>query len=427
MMAKEAFEPDMIARYGLGAEMPGEFITAMGKLGFTEDWAKKFWYGHWDPPSISQAYEFLQRRVKKPDGSVWTKDDIYEFFRVIEVAPYFRQMLIDISYRPYTRRELPRLFRLGAITEDEMYEGYLDVGVSPEKARKLTDASLREAREKERELTRADIEDGYRRGLLSKPEATEYLEALGYDPAEVSFILARVDVKRVGERKNARVAVIKKRYIAGDIDVTAASRQLTEAGATAEENNNYIELWTIDREAKVERPSIALLTEFYKRRIIAGPQLASELAGHDYNPTYIAWILANIEAEIREENERRSRDELAKQKAALKLPTKADLLSFLNAGLINTAELRREMKRQGYEDEEINRYLALEKIEPLVLHYETDVGKVQVATLKERFRHATINVGQLRAGLRGLEMPEDLVIAIAEYELVKLPPPPPLA
>ncbi len=419
---REAYTPSAIEELGLHQEFPQEIMPDATKRGLSQKYALDYWAAHWQLPSVSQVFEMLHRRVKDAKGNVFDQAAMARFLKYADYAGPWRQMLIDISYNPYTRREMPRLFRLGVIDEEEMYSGYLDVGLSPEKARKLVDASIREAREASRDLTRADIEAGYKRRLISPEAASAALAALGYDGDEVAYILARNDYDKAQARVSSRKATIKRRYISGLIDHELAIRQLSEAGVEAEEIPDLIAEWTEDRESKVERPTVDQLDQMYRRRIISGPDLAAELAGHGYNDRYIQLMMANIEAEIAEENAKRTEAERRRQAITVKLPTKADLLDWREAGIITTEDMRQRMRDQGYLDEDIDRYLRQQGIVVTIPAYRTEEGRVRVATLKLQVREGLISLGEFVSGLLTLEVPPSLADALAEYEEVKLGP-----
>ncbi len=238
----------------------------------------------------------------------------------------------------------------------------------------------------------------------------------------MAYILARDDYDKAQARVSSRKATIKRRYISGLIDHELAIRQLSEAGVEAEEIPDLIAEWTEDRESKVERPTVDQLDQMYRRRIISGPDLASELAGHGYNDRYIQLMMANIEAEIAEENAKRTEAERRRQAVTVKLPTKADLLDWLQAGIITTDDMRQRMRDQGYLDEDIDRYLRQQGIVVTIPAYRTEEGRVRVATLKLQVREGLISLGEFVSGLLTLEVPPSLADALAEDEEVKLGP-----
>lgn len=419
---REAYTPSAIQELGLHQEFPEEIMPDAAKRGLSRKYALDYWAAHWQLPSVSQVFEMLHRRVKDAQGNVFDQAAMARFLKYADYALPWRQMLIDISYNPYTRRELPRLFKLGVIDQEGMLSAYMDIGLSPERAQVLVDASIREAREASRDLTRADIEAGYKRRLISPEAAASALGGLGYAEDEVAYILARDDYDKAQAKVSSRKTTIKRRYISGTIDHELAIRQLSEAGVEAEEIPELIVDWTEEREAKVERPTVDQLSLMYRRRLIRGPDLVAELAGHGYNDRYIQLMMANIEAEIAEENARKSEAQKRREAVKVKLPTKADFLDWLQDGIIDQPTLRQRMRDQGYLDEDIDRYLREQGIVVAIPAYRTEEGRVRVATLKLQVREGLISLGEFVSGLLTLEVPPYLAEALAEYEEVKLGP-----
>jgi len=102
MAVREAFYPDYIAKYNLLAEYPPEFEMWAKKQGMSPEWSKKFWVSHWVLPSIMQGYEMLHR-------GVISKTDLDSLFKAVDIAPYWREKLLAISYSPYTRLDIRRM------------------------------------------------------------------------------------------------------------------------------------------------------------------------------------------------------------------------------------------------------------------------------------------------------------------------------
>lgn len=115
--AKEAFEPDMIERYGLEDELPPYEGTLFEKLGASSETARLYWIAHWQHASWNQVLEMLHR------GQI-TKEEVYEYFRVIEIPPYWRDKLINISYNVPTRVDVRRWWDMRTITEERLREVY---------------------------------------------------------------------------------------------------------------------------------------------------------------------------------------------------------------------------------------------------------------------------------------------------------------
>ena len=96
LVAKEAFEPDIIKHYGYDEEYPDEQTKWLKMQGLSEDWIRKFWYAHWETPSIGQGFEMLHR------GFIDEKE-LDDLFRTVEIPPFWRDKLRGIAFNPFTR------------------------------------------------------------------------------------------------------------------------------------------------------------------------------------------------------------------------------------------------------------------------------------------------------------------------------------
>jgi len=115
--AHEAFESDMISKYGLLDELPPYEGTLFEKLGVPKDMADLYWISHWVHASWTQVVEMLHR-------GLITDEDVYEFYRVVEIPPYWRDKLTAISWNVPTRVDVRRWWDMRTITEERLREVY---------------------------------------------------------------------------------------------------------------------------------------------------------------------------------------------------------------------------------------------------------------------------------------------------------------
>ncbi|GAI72398.1 unnamed protein product, partial [marine sediment metagenome] len=114
LVAKEAFEPDMIKRMGYADEFPEEQVKWLEKQGISRDWAEKYWYAHWETPSIQAGYEMLHREdPERPGQSIIDEEELDMLYRTVEIPPYWRSRLTKIAYLPYTRVDVRRMHDMG--------------------------------------------------------------------------------------------------------------------------------------------------------------------------------------------------------------------------------------------------------------------------------------------------------------------------
>ena len=230
--AREVFEPDMVEKYGLDNELEGVEREAFYRAGMTDEQIRNYWRAHWEHPSYRRMAEMLHR------GEV-TEQDMWEWFRVVEVPPFWREKLINIAYRPYTRVDVRRMFDTGTLDWTSMVQAYLDYGYNQERAQNMAEftsvfyidddfmrgdlseegvkkylaerkvptntinkvmTTLQKKKElvtrpEERNLTRSQIEKLYKRQLATKEEIKKKLGEIGYDKREVEMIISIWDME----------------------------------------------------------------------------------------------------------------------------------------------------------------------------------------------------------------------------------------
>jgi len=301
MAVREAFTPEIAEKFGQYQDFPPDFAKWGEKIGLSDFWCKAYWAAHWDLPSASQGFEMLHR-------GIINYDELKMLLRALDVMPFWRDKLIKMAYSPYTRVDIRRMYKLGILDEAGVKKTYLDLGYDEEHAENLTkftiayyaqpiqdEADLEDvANAENRELTRADISDGYKRAMLSRDEATTYLSALGYNPAQIDFYLDREDLKRDQDLKNAYTSNYHDLYVTGIIDDADIKSALTTLGLAAAEVDQLLKLWYIERVRRAERPSRTDLARFLRKEIITEDKWRVEMAKLGYSEDYINWYLQDI-------------------------------------------------------------------------------------------------------------------------------------
>lgn len=233
--AREVFEPRMIEKYGLDDELGGIEREPFYKAGMTDEQITNYWRAHWEHASWMQMVEMLHRQLV-------TEEEVWEWFRLVEIVPYWRQKLIDSAWNVPTRVDVRRFWDMGTIDEDRLREIYtaqgyhgkdlddyvlwtkvyvafpdlvarykngwitreevldelVSLGMDRDRAEELFQTKFKAASEertaKERDLTAAEIIRGVKRGVISSREGIELLIDLGYDEWEAEYKIA-IDVE----------------------------------------------------------------------------------------------------------------------------------------------------------------------------------------------------------------------------------------
>jgi len=298
----------------LSPDAPGRYYDLMAQQGFDRESAADYWAAHWELPSVGMGFQMYHRLDS------FTEADLRALLTRLDILPRYHDQLIKIAYNTYTRVDARRMYAAGVLTADEVYQSYLNQGYDVEKARKLADFAVADAGASDRELTKADILNGYRDGLLSSYEARTMLVDIRYSMEAAIYLLARIDAQRAQKLVDAEVRVIKDLFLNGDLSLTETQSELTALGLQARQIELYVAEWQIDRDGKVKRPTRATLERLYKTGAITQEEFVSTLDAIGYQSKYVDWYLANIalerlaEAEKEEERARKARERVAKDK-----------------------------------------------------------------------------------------------------------------
>jgi hypothetical protein len=189
------FTPEIVAELGLADEFPSEFIAQAAKIGMEEEIASNEWKAHWVLPSIGQGFEMMHRRVEKRDGGTFELADMERLLRVQDVMPFFRGMITQIAFRPFTRVDVRRMHKSGVLSIEQVNSAYLDLGFDEEKAQAMTDFTVDFNAGSEKELTKTEIMRALARQVIDEPLALELLGDLNIPVETAQIILATHSAK----------------------------------------------------------------------------------------------------------------------------------------------------------------------------------------------------------------------------------------
>lgn len=251
--AREVFEVDAIEKYGLMAEFENLDLSGFSKAGINEEQAGNYWKAHWQHPAWRAIIEMAHRGLLTGKGDLpappatreeWLERDaaaqkeVYEWFRLVEVPPYWRDKMFSTIFKPLTRVDVRRMWDLRVIDRQTVYNTYRQLGYNDEAAEQMTlftivyelandlkaryskgwlgieevrtliagtgmpserveewvqmvvSAGKGERLAKEKDLTKAEIVKGVKKEVITIEEGKDLLLDLGYDEWEAAFILA---------------------------------------------------------------------------------------------------------------------------------------------------------------------------------------------------------------------------------------------
>jgi len=289
MQAKEAFEPDLISKYGLGAEEPTDIYEWTRKQGMDDEWTQKYWSSHWQHASYGQVMEMLHR------GYI-TEDDVYDWYRLVEIPPYWRNLLTKIAYSPYTRVDVRRMHEAGVIGDDELIQAMKDIGYDQEHAEKMAEFYKRYNAGSAKELSRTDIEKAYEDGDLTYTQAVGALASIGYDEAIADFYITRIELEKQRAARLERIDLTKEKLLSNLIDVGKARNLLVSYGVEIVRINELIDRWQVLLIKNAKLPSKTDLDKFVRTKVIDHDGYFLEMGKLGYSEYYINLYWKHLES-----------------------------------------------------------------------------------------------------------------------------------
>lgn len=348
---RDVFEPEQVALAGLDEGLPPRFVEEASRRGLNLEDTKMYWAAHWALPGIHQVYEMLHRLYDVGDPSLrFTEKEMDTFFNLADIAPGFRERLKAISYRPLTRVDVRRIYRLGvwgkgAQADQQVYRAYRELGYNDKNAKLMTEFTKAFEGQDDRELTKAEVLKFYREGLFKedgRDKAKESLVSLGYSDEVASRLLDFEDLQIVDFEEQSRINEIATKYRNGEIESLASLHDaLAKVGLSNSEVNRQIQLISRGITDGQKRVSPATARSFYKAGLIKEKEYRQILEANGH-------IKIDIDHMIK----------LAKQPAdgEVTTPSKADILGWAQSGIIDAEEFITLFKELGYTGENIYRY-----------------------------------------------------------------------
>ncbi len=400
--AREVFEPEMVDRYGLDSELDKIEKEPFYKAGMTDEQIRNYWRAHWEHPELRTIVEMLRR-------TDFSREDMSDWFRLVEIPPFWRDKLIDISYEVPTRVDVRRWWDMRTIDEVRLREVYthqgyhgkdlddyvlwtkvytawpdliarwkngwisLDdvreelgkMGMPAVRIQEMIETKLKAAQpertEADRTRTVSDVYKGVKQGKLTRLQAVEVLMDLGFNRDEAEFKLdVNIPADEVEEAEKAR------ELTKGDIKAAVKAGLMTPAQATQR---------FIDR-----------------RYTLADAQLLSTI--------YAAQIPIEEVQELRE-------------------LSKADILAALRKGIMGEAEARVLLEGILYAPRPINT-LVLSNPPPAAMVPLEEARQLSKSDLKTAYRVGEITADQLVERLVDLEYsPEDAALLVQIYQALE--------
>jgi len=243
MAVREVFTPAIASRFGQYEGLPAAYVEAAEKKGLTKEWAERYWAAHWTLPSVQQGFAMLHR-------GIINQADLGLLMRALDIMPFWRDKLMQLSYKPLTRVDVRRMHLLGTLDESGVRRAYQDVGYNERNAGLMTDFTVRYNRRSLAGFTPRDALSAYINQFIEAGQTTSILRDIGVKGTEIPNMMRLAGYKREWKYKTERIAAIGNLYKKGKYDYPTARSKLTQLGLSSATVKTQLEQWEPSAEAE---------------------------------------------------------------------------------------------------------------------------------------------------------------------------------
>ena len=314
---RDVFNEAIVKKYGYDEDFPESIVPFAERAGVDKQTLKWYWRAHWELPSPTAGYEMLHRlspdvlEMKLPDGTKYG-----EKYKEMGLDP--EQIKTDLN----TLRELLRIADIPRYWRDRLIAIAYNT------------------------LTRVDLRRIYELGLISDEEVLARLMEYGYTKRDAELLLEWFKAEKMPSERDLTKSEVLKLYHYRFIDADKAKELLKGLGYDDDEAEYLILLEDYKLYNEILDERLETLRLLYVRGAIDEQKLYDELAKLNL-PDY----------KIQYELEKAQREKMKAQR----IPSKSDLEKMLSSGIITEEEFRESMKRLGYSDYWIDKYVKMLK------------------------------------------------------------------
>jgi len=288
MAVREAFSPEIASRFGQYEDLPAAFVEWAAKKGLSKEWAERYWAAHWGLPSPTQGFEMLHR-------GIIGKDDLELLMRALDIMPFWREKMIQMSYSPLTRIDVRRMYQLGVITEAEVFKSYQAIGYDEVNSRRMTEFTVKSIRQTLSRFSSNDVLRAYTNRFIDYGEAGNLLRQIGVKEGEINYVLQTAGYKRAWAIKEEQISAIENLYKKGTYTEAQTRSELARLNLPSDHINTLLKQWQLRAKAAVTATwTNAQTLSFLRKGLISKDRAIAEFKALGYDDEHISVYVASI-------------------------------------------------------------------------------------------------------------------------------------
>ena len=272
-------------------DAPGWITEPMSLLGIAGEWANKYWFSHWRQPGRFELGE-MHRRGQIDDETVKNAYLTQGF------TPFWQDELLKLVANPLTRVDIRRMHAEGMLTDEELSGAYRAVGFYDRNNELMVEFTKRYNAEGDRDLTKTEILKAFKGLGITRAEATTMLGEINYGPDEIDFLLSSIEFRDSEEFRELTTSGVRQLYVSGIIGRTEVTSRLVAINYGAPEIAHLLDLWDLQAEPAIRKPTRSQLDKFLELGIIDSATWSREMALQGYSDRYTQWFAQALSAKL---------------------------------------------------------------------------------------------------------------------------------
>lgn len=288
---REVYSPEIRSRFGLDLDRPQRYLDEARKAGLPQEQAQNYWAAHWQLPSPLQGFEMLHRQVID-------SEDLSKLLKALDIVPFWREKLEQISYSPLTRVDVRRMYGLGVIDEEGVHKAYRDIGYNDDNAKLLTEFTKKYENESGNDITRAAIIKAFKKDIIDDVTTYQYLIDGGYNEDTAKFYLSMAQYEKYEAESDEYIEELKQLYLLGELTLEDVQIALNEFDLPAIQINSIMSKLKNKTSVKTKVPGKADLERWLKLNIIEEKEYYAKMLNLGYTKSDIHNYLTEITIEV---------------------------------------------------------------------------------------------------------------------------------
>lgn len=285
-MVRDTADEGLVTKFKLddqfGKKFNGQLKQWASDQGVDELYMKYIWRAHWSIPAPGQLANMLHRLSRKNpiDPAYVDLDIIRTAMNQQDIAPFWVDKFIATSYSPLTRIDARRAYEIGAMTDQQLTEAYLNLGYDSANADTLLQFNKKNIARTF--MRRPEIKE-VAAGAINNSEFDQTMTMFG---ATDTIIQQGFQYAQLLRKKNTRkscVKALRKRFMGGDLSVQESIQALQAQGLQPETAQDITDGWACERHATSKTISAAQAVSLYQDGLITESDLARRLQNVGYS------------------------------------------------------------------------------------------------------------------------------------------------